>query len=573
MNKIFIKMFLVAAIFTASSCETLDLDQLDNPSTLQQNQLDPLYVFNYIQLTLPDFVDSSNDFTQRIIRQYAMTGGNTYNNAFTPINFDANWRTAYLMLNAIKTMEPKAIEDDQKFILGASKIIRCYILMTMTDTYGDIPYSEALQGNANLRPKFDNSENIYAGVYQELNDAIAYLDAYMPTAIQPRDLYYGVGKEGVPDKAKWITLAKTLKLKMLNNANKVANIDSFNVKSEIVLLLSENNLIDTEGEDFAFQYGNERDVPNSRHPQYNDHYEFGTGAYIANYFFWAVTKEKGKTPKFDPREEFYFYKQAQLSSSNTNSIPVPCRAIARPSHYLEDRYTSFYDNSIRTPYCLSDLANEGSAYLGRDHGDRSGLPQDDAIRSLVGLYPAGGAFGAPAQVNGSASAGLKGALGQGIMPMLLSSYVSFMKAEIYLTIDLNPADAKLALLDGITKSIDKSTKQINGYPLNPPDISAAKATYLQFIGTTYDGLSNNERKLELIIKEYYIAAWGNGIEPYNSYRRTGYPSNLQPTLEEVPGPFFYTALYPYVSVNNNPNAPANERTKKVFWDVSNVELH
>jgi len=77
----------------------------------------------------------------------------------------------------------------------------------------------------------------------------------------------------------------------------------------------------------------------------------------------------------------------------------------------------------------------------------------------------------------------------------------------------------------------------------------------------------------MIIKEYYLAAWGNGIEPYNSYRRTGYPSNFQPTFEEDPGPFYYTAFYSDYSVNNNPNTPNSVRTRRVFWDKANLQLH
>jgi hypothetical protein len=79
--------------------------------------------------------------------------------------------------------------------------------------------------------------------------------------------------------------------------------------------------------------------------------------------------------------------------------------------------------------------------------------------------------------------------------------------------------------------------------------------------------------LELIIKEYFIASWGNGIEPYNNYRRTGYPSNFQPTLEIASGVFYSTALYPSSSTVNNTNAPNNVRTRKVFWDKANVVLH
>jgi hypothetical protein len=77
----------------------------------------------------------------------------------------------------------------------------------------------------------------------------------------------------------------------------------------------------------------------------------------------------------------------------------------------------------------------------------------------------------------------------------------------------------------------------------------------------------------MIMKEYFIASWGNGIEPYNNYRRTGFPSNFQPTLEPVSGAYFSTALYPLTSQQNNPNTPGNTRLKKVFWDKANLNLH
>jgi hypothetical protein len=150
MKNSFIKLFLFTAILFAASCETIDLDQTEDPSGVPDNLLDPVYVFNHAQLELADFVNSSNAFTQRVTRQMAMTGGNTYDNAFAPVNFNNNWNTAYRMLNAIKTMEPNAVKNNQFYVLGASKVIRAYVLITLTDMYGDIPLTEALQGNGNL---------------------------------------------------------------------------------------------------------------------------------------------------------------------------------------------------------------------------------------------------------------------------------------------------------------------------------------------------------------------------------------------------------------------------------------
>ena len=121
---------------------------------------EPVYVFNYIQIALPEFVDSANDFTQQVTRQMAMTGGKTYENAFAPVNSNFNWSTAYQILTAIKLMEPKAAQRKQTQILGASKIIRAYVMLTLVDLYGDVPYSESFLGNDNLNPKYDKSDLI-----------------------------------------------------------------------------------------------------------------------------------------------------------------------------------------------------------------------------------------------------------------------------------------------------------------------------------------------------------------------------------------------------------------------------
>src|SRR4051812_34387291 len=94
-----INVVLITALLGFSSCESLDLEQTASPSVVSPELLDPVYTFNYIQLQLPDFVNSSNGFTQEVTRQMAMTGGNTYDNAYAPVNFNTNWSDGYNILN------------------------------------------------------------------------------------------------------------------------------------------------------------------------------------------------------------------------------------------------------------------------------------------------------------------------------------------------------------------------------------------------------------------------------------------------------------------------------------------
>ena len=52
--------------------------------------------------------------------------------------------------------------------------------------------------------------------------------------------------------------------------------------------------------------------------------------------------------------------------------------------------------------------------------------------------------------------------------------------------------------------------------------------YVTAVLDRYDAASD---KLDVVMKEYYIASFGNGIEAYNLYRRTGKPNNMAPLID------------------------------------------
>lgn len=275
MKNKFFKLFVAVGLLSLASCETTELDLLVDPNTPSPDQLDPNFVFNNVQLSLPGYVNAINGFTRQVTRQTAMTGGTTYNNAYQEVSFDGIWGGGYGILNDIKAMEPKAEELGLNYHLGASKVIKAYVWSSLADVFGDIPYSEALQGNANLAPKFDNSADVYKGALTELDEAIVLLS--QTALIYPKqDLYYKDPNATIPNaytQAKWLTVAKTLKLKLLNNARLNGSAIGLNITSEMITLLNENDLIDTVEEDFSFKYGTSRNLPNSRHPNYNTTYE------------------------------------------------------------------------------------------------------------------------------------------------------------------------------------------------------------------------------------------------------------------------------------------------------------
>ena len=99
------------------------------------------------------------------------------------------------------------------------------------------------------------------------------------------------------------------------------------------------------------------------------------------------------------------------------------------------------------PYCIASI----NGYFGRDHGNAAGIPPDGPVRAVYGLYPAGGNFD-DNSFDFTQNAGTDGALGEGIAPIMLSSWVDFMRAEIALA---SSGDARALLESGMKKSMDK----------------------------------------------------------------------------------------------------------------------
>jgi len=174
-----------------------------------------------------------------------------------------------------------------------------------------------------------------------------------------------------------------------------------------------------------------------------------------------------------------------------------------------------------------------------------------------------------------------GAKGKGILPIMMASYVGFMEAEYQLMLENDPAAARTALISAMNTSInrviafDPSQTPTSGAVVNTFNATAI-ANYVNRVLSFYDSgvpIAPNttllETQLDVIVKEYWVASWGNGIESYNTTRRTGKPANLQPGLELAPGAFYRTFTYPAVYVIRNNNAEQKVDNKvQVFWDTN-----
>jgi len=552
-------------------------DRLVDPNEISPEQAGLNDLYNSVQLDFRDMYESAQLGPGVVSRMY-MRVAFLYQSYASPTLFNNLWADAYnnLFPNVDALL---ALSEGNGFDIhvGTALIMKAYTMMILVDVLGDVPFSEAGLGTDVISPNLDPGADVYTAAIALLDEAIVLLTGTSAGA-PASDNFYG----GNP--ASWITAANTMKLRAALN---MGNATMFNS------IIAGGDFISSAGQDFQFRYGTVRLNPNTerprntrnrfynRNPFYVSHYEANDGDYISNYYMWLLRSEKvdvGGNEFRDPRLRYYFYRKvddaigqdATTYSCHFSTLPTD---IPSPPHYLAI--------DPRMPYCVASA----DGYSGRDHMNGEGIPPDGPIRTSYGLYPFGGDFDDD-EFDDTRTLGIKGGLGGGIAPIMLSSFVDFMRAEAAIRFSGDAAAAEAHMVNGINASLDKvetfenlvADKMATTVTLRDGSSGtikglfgmdgASKADYVAKVSALYNAPGANQ--LDIVIKEFYIAAWGNGLEAYNMYRRTGSPRNFMPAMES-PGPFPLSFFYPLNAETRNSNiTQKGNLAVPVFWQDAGV---
>jgi hypothetical protein len=576
------KIYFILLMVFGFSCQLPD-DTTD-PSAIGPNAADPDLLLSAIEINFANFFNNANNAADQLVRMQAMTGGYRYQTAITPSNASLStaWAAAFrqVLINT-KILKDIAQAKTLTSHLGIAKIIEAYTYLTLVDLFNDVPQTSALQGLGDLSPKLDDAATVYNNAITLLSEGRSELQktgAAAGTVLATSDLFYPIQSSGftaASQRASWVAVANSLELKAWVNLRMIpARAAEADAKITTLLALPSGQLVDqnsyslsTVARHFAFNYGSST-VPDSRHPLYNQYYGANAGAasgYIANYFLNELyqgykTSTTPVAPIQDPRWRYYFYRQVGSIDPKVAGFDVKalgCTPGAPPAEYV----------ATGSVFCVFE-----PGFYGRDHADASGTPPDSPVITCAGVYPAGGRLDNNPVVNSTYNATTKrldGANGAGIHPIFMSFFTDFYRAEILARRGDN-AGAKTALNSAINGSIAavKGFSTNRGQTLTTTEPSTT--AYLNAVNAAYDAATN---KLDVIGREFYVASWGNGVEAYNSYRRTSAPRNFQPTLQPNAGPWMRTLVYPQTYVALAGGQPRDPNTvNKVFWDTNTETL-
>ena len=161
---------------------------------------------------------------------------------------DRWWRGMYkqalINFQTAKDLIPTDVTDpgQQKNELAITDIMQVFTWSVLVNTFGDIPYTEALDPD-NLFPKYDDAKTVYFDLLTRLDTSIAALDPAASGFGSDADLVYG------GDVEKWIMFGNSLKLRL---GMIIADFDA--AKSKSVVESAAPNVFTSNTDNASFAY-------------------------------------------------------------------------------------------------------------------------------------------------------------------------------------------------------------------------------------------------------------------------------------------------------------------------------
>lgn len=289
-------VFLLTILFSACKKDITSLNNdPKNPSIVPSYAL-----FTNAQRRLTNTVTSSNVNLNifRLIEQQwqetTYTDESNYDITTRPIP-DNIWNALYRdVLNNFertKTLIPTDVTgaDVQKNEIAITDIMQVYTYYYLVTTFGDIPYTDALDISKPF-PKFDDGKTVYYALLTRLDADIAALNTGA-ASFGSADVIYG------GDITKWKKFAATLKLKM---GITIADLDNAKAKSVVEAAVA-TGVFASNDDNAQFQYLNS---PPNTNPVWVDLVQSARQDFVACSTIMGFLKPQ--TVSADPRLPYYF---------------------------------------------------------------------------------------------------------------------------------------------------------------------------------------------------------------------------------------------------------------------------
>lgn len=465
---------------------------------------------------------------------------------------DRHWQVMYR--DVLKNLDEAArvIEETDNPLTNAEKanklaiieILSIYAWSNLVETYGDIPYTEALDIE-NTLPAYDDAETVYRDLISRLSSALSSMDSNGSFPGTDDLIYNG-------DVDSWSKFGNTLKLRM---AMVMADVDAGLAQSTAESAV-QAGVFASNDDTAAYQYS--VSAPNNN-PVNNNLVLSGRNDYVAAQTLVDVMNEL-KDPRraeyFDPNINGSLGEVASVSSSGGVTTITFTASLAETPIIGNNAYAP---DAPEVPLRIGTITGAGSDYI--EIEDLINQPETGA--ELFFAKYEGAKPGKQSRYADFSHANRTMVAGDA--PGVILSYIEaeFLMAEAAARGYAVGGSAKDHYDAGIEASFEYwGATGLSDYMANPEvDYDSALANS-----------SSNPAWKEVIGTQAWIALYNRTFAPYLTIRRLDYPLLVEPDKAQTGFPVRYT--YPTTERNlnqSNYNAAASaiggdEAETRLFWD-------
>lgn len=303
-------------VFAVSACENVDFGDINNnengategnPSSLLANAM-----MEYGTMTGRDYlirptlyVQYQSQVTYTTEMRYSETPSSWYSYYVTSLNNLSEVITyAEDPANQGASLNAQGLPANQ---IGVAKLMMVEIMKRVTDTYGDVPFSEAFKGLDNLTPAYDKQEDIYKSLISMAKEARDMMDE---TAAGPTgDIIYN------GNITNWKKYANSIILQMSMQLSNVYPDASGYAATEFNSALNdENGVIEEVSNEAWFSY---QDLEGMRNPWFANRTR---DYFLSNEFTDAL---QGDDTEYNPTSNSTFDARLEVYSKDATLDGVP----------------------------------------------------------------------------------------------------------------------------------------------------------------------------------------------------------------------------------------------------------
>lgn len=228
MKKIYL-LFLGCGLLVMG-CNKFDADINTNPNLPSQASASQLLA--NAMLSLSGLGSSpQGEFMAQYLAETQYVGASLYPDGST--SFYGWYQGPLMNIETVLTSDDLSVMPSTNQI-AVAKILKAYYFWSITDRWGDLPYSQALKGQEDFTPAYDTQESIYNALFQLLEEANAMITA----GNIPDDVMYG------GNMTKWKKFGNTVHLLMalrLSEVNSTKGAEEFNEALANGIMTSNND--------------------------------------------------------------------------------------------------------------------------------------------------------------------------------------------------------------------------------------------------------------------------------------------------------------------------------------------